>query len=143
MNGPNVSKAPKWTYNTGSIYGHIIISFKICVCLGIVVSSILVLFCFVRLRLVSYVPNVVSFSGLSIRDFPFGFLLRLFSNDLSMLFRFTDACCSSLFCVVCLRCVLCFSGLSPILDCFSIFYAVNFIVLTTISRKNSPWNSYE
>jgi len=36
------------------------------------------LFCFVCLRHVSCVPNVACFSGFSILDFPFGFLLHLF-----------------------------------------------------------------
>jgi hypothetical protein len=46
------------------------------VCLRIMVSdtSCVVLFCFVCLRLVSCVPNVASFSRLSILDCPFGFL---------------------------------------------------------------------
>jgi len=38
--------------------------------------------CFVCLRPVSYVPNVVSVSGLSILDCPFGFLKRLFTEGL-------------------------------------------------------------
>jgi hypothetical protein len=45
-------------------------------------THIVMCFCFVCLRLVSDVPNVASFSGLSILDYPFGFsnvyLCRLF-----------------------------------------------------------------
>jgi len=52
-------------------------SYVICVCLRVVVSNTYCVFfccCFVCLRLVFCVPNVASFSGLSILDCFFGFL---------------------------------------------------------------------
>ena len=50
----------------------------LCVYLRILMSNrklllIFLVFCFVCLRPVSYVPTVADFSGLSILDFPFGF----------------------------------------------------------------------
>jgi hypothetical protein len=48
--------------------------FVLCLVYGGVQQILCCVFCFVCLRLVSCVPNVASFSGLSIPDFPFGFL---------------------------------------------------------------------
>jgi hypothetical protein len=45
------------------------------------VVCLIVCFCFVCLRHVSCVPHVASFSGLSILDFPFRILYRLFRKN--------------------------------------------------------------
>jgi hypothetical protein len=50
---------------------------------GVIRVAHILVFCVVCLRPVSCVPNVVSFSGLSIIDFLFGFLERLCSTTLN------------------------------------------------------------
>ena len=67
--------------------------------------------------------------------FSYVYSLMIFRCYFVLLMRVARLC--SVLCVFVASCAS-LSGLSPILDCFSIFYAVNFIVLTIISRKNSP-----
>ena len=53
--------------------------YVICVCLRLVESNIVLCFvCFVCLRLVSFVPNVASFSGLPILGFSNVYLSKLY-----------------------------------------------------------------
>ena len=60
------------------------------------------LLCSVCLNLVTFVPNVASVSGLSILDFPYGFLSHLFNYglcDSTQTFCFVCVCVCS--CVIC------------------------------------------
>ena len=75
----------RFVFNFGSLWEGSCLIYVICVCLCVVVSNTccVVFFCngFVCLYLVSCVPNVASFSGLSILDCPFSFLKRIFIEE--------------------------------------------------------------